>query len=127
VNGDQKMLKTDYMELRDLQVIYYFAHLMIREYYTSREHGQQFQKFPDIKQIVETWYNEQLEIVGGDGSGEFLYFCKHELQVSTRVHANNHKNIHKITFTDYEKITIPGISHHHIVIDCQCTRRKEKC
>ena len=70
VNGDQKMLKTDYMELRDLQVIYYFAHLMIREYYTSREHGQQFQKFPDIKQIVETWYNEQLEIIGGDGSTE---------------------------------------------------------
>jgi hypothetical protein len=67
---------------------------------------------------------EQLEIVGGDGSREFLYFCKHELQVSTRVHANNHKNIHKITFTDYEKITIPGISHHHIVIDCQCTRRE---
>ena len=70
VNGDKKMLKTDYKELRDLQVIYYFAHLMIREYYTSREHGQQFQKFPDIKQIVETWYNEQLEIVGGDGSTE---------------------------------------------------------
>ena len=70
VNGDQKMLKTDYLELRDSQVVYYFAHLMIREYYTSREHGQQFQKFPDIKQIVETWYNEQLEIVGGDGSTE---------------------------------------------------------
>lgn len=70
VNGDQKMLKTDYKELRDSQVIYYFAHLMIREYYTSREHGQQFQKFPDIKNIVETWYNEQLEIIGGDGSTE---------------------------------------------------------
>lgn len=70
VNGDQKMLKTDYKELRDSQVIYYFAHLMIREYYTSREHGQQFQKFPDIKKIVETWYNEQLEIIGGDGSTE---------------------------------------------------------
>ena len=70
VNGDKKMLKTDYKELRDSQVIYYFAHLMIREYYTSREHGQQFQKFPDIKKIVETWYNEQLEIVGGDGSTE---------------------------------------------------------
>lgn len=70
VNGDKKMLKTDYKELRDSQIIYYFAHLMIREYYTSREHGQQFQKFPDIKQIVETWYNEQLEIVGGDGSTE---------------------------------------------------------
>ena len=70
VNGDQKMLKTDYKELRDSQVIYYFAHLMIREYYTSREHGQQFQKFPDIKKIVETWYNGQLEIIGGDGSTE---------------------------------------------------------
>jgi type III restriction enzyme len=68
VNGDQKLLKADYMELRDNQVVYYFAHLMIREYYTSREHGQQFQKFPDIRKIVETWYNEQLEIVGGDGS-----------------------------------------------------------
>ena len=70
VNGDKKMLKTDYKELRDSQVIYYFAHLMIRENYTSREHGQQFQKFPDIKNIVETWYNEQLEIIGGDGSTE---------------------------------------------------------
>ena len=68
VNGEQKMMKTDYMELRDSQVVYYFAHLMIREYYTSREHGQQFQKFPDIKRIVETWFNSQLEIKGGDGS-----------------------------------------------------------
>lgn len=70
VNGDKKMLKTDYKELRDHQVVYYFAHLMIREYYTSREHGQHFQKFPDIKIIVEKWYNEQLEIMGGDGSAE---------------------------------------------------------
>ena len=70
VNGDKKMMKSDYTELRDSQVVYYFAHLMIREYYTSREHGQQFQKFPDIKRIVETWFNEQLEIIGGDGSLE---------------------------------------------------------
>lgn len=70
VNDKEYLLKTDYMELRDSQVIYYFAHLMIREYYTSREHGQRFQKFPDIKQIVETWYNTQLEIRGGDGSSE---------------------------------------------------------
>lgn len=70
VNDKEYLLKTDYTELRDSQVIYYFAHLMIREYYTSREHGQRFQKFPDIKQIVETWYNTQLEIRGGDGSLE---------------------------------------------------------
>ena len=70
VNDKEYLLKTDYMELRDAQVIYYFAHLMIREYYTSREHGQQFQRFPDIKRIVEMWYGTQLEIHGGDGSGE---------------------------------------------------------
>ena len=70
VNDEQKMMKTDYMELRDSQVIYYFAHLMIREYYTSKEHGQQFQRFPEIKRIVEMWYDNQLEIVGGDGSPE---------------------------------------------------------
>ena len=70
VNENEKLLKTDYKQLRDSQVIYYFAHLMIREYYTSPEHGSQFQKFPDIKRIVEKWYKEQLEIVGGDGSPE---------------------------------------------------------
>ena len=70
VNGEEKMLKTDYMLLRDNQVIYYFAHLMIREFYTSREHGQQFQKFPAMKEIVEMWFNQQLEIEGGDGSPE---------------------------------------------------------
>ena len=64
----QQWLKTDYMQLRDKQVIYYFAHLMIREFYTSREHGKQFQKFPAMMNIVETWFNQQLEIVGGDGS-----------------------------------------------------------
>ena len=68
VNGDQKMLKTDYEDLRDSQVVYYFAHLMIREYYTSVEHGQRFEKFPDIKDIVQKWYDEKLEIIGGDGS-----------------------------------------------------------
>ena len=67
VNGEKKMLMSDYKELRDSQVIYYFAHLMIREFYTSKEHGQQFQKFPDIRNIVETWYHKQLEIQGGDG------------------------------------------------------------
>ena len=70
VNGDQKMLKTDYMELRDAQVIYYFSHLMIREYYTSKEHGQKFQKFSDIRNIVQEWYDRQLEIIGGNGSVE---------------------------------------------------------
>ena len=102
VNGDKQMLKTDYLDLRDSQVIYYFAHLMIREYYTSREHGQQFQRFPDIKCIVEKWYNEQLEIVGGDGSPEqkrlvMLWNYKAVLD-------NINEGIHKAN-ADHEEIT----------------------
>ena len=102
VNGDQKMLKTDYKDLRDSQVIYYFAHLMIREYYTSREHGQQFQKFPDIKQIVETWYNEQLEIVGGDGSTEQKRLVM--LWDYKAVLGNINEGIHKAN-ADHEEIS----------------------
>lgn len=102
VNGDQKMLKTDYMELRDAQVVYYFAHLMIREYYTSREHGQQFQKFPDIKKIVETWYNEQLEIIGGDGSLEQKRMVM--LWDYKAVLSNINEGIHKAN-ADHEEIS----------------------
>ncbi len=102
VNGDQKMLKSDYKELRDMEVVYYFSHLMIREFYTSREHGQQFQKFPDIRRIVETWYNEQLEIIGGDGSPEqkrlvMLWNYKAVLD-------NINEGIHKAN-ADHEEIT----------------------
>ncbi len=70
VNGDQKMLKTDYMEYRDQQVIYYYAHLMIRERYRDPNGFDKFQKIPDILKIVAMWYDNQLEIVGGDGSKE---------------------------------------------------------
>ena len=102
VNGDKKMLMSDYKELRDSQVIYYFSHLMIREFYTSKEHGQQFQKFPDIREIVETWYRNQLEIIGGDGSQEqkrlvMLWNYKAVLD-------NINEGIHKAN-ADHEEIT----------------------
>lgn len=68
VNGDTKILKTNYMELRDSQVVYYLSSLMIREYYYQE--GRLFQKFGDVKKIVEKWYNEQIEVKGGDGRPE---------------------------------------------------------
>ena len=68
VNGKTEFLATDIDEIRDKQVVYYFSHLMIREYFTDKEKGQQFQYFPDIERIVSGWYATQLEIRGGDGS-----------------------------------------------------------
>lgn len=70
VNGHTEFLESDIEEIRDKQVIYYFSHLMIREYYTSQEKGQQFSFFPDIERIVSQWYANQLEIRGGDGTPE---------------------------------------------------------
>ena len=68
VNGDTKILKTNYKELRDAQVIYYFSSLMIREYYSQE--GRLFHKFGDIRKIVGQWYHNQIEMRGGDGSPE---------------------------------------------------------
>ncbi|MGI6222016.1 MAG: BPTD_3080 family restriction endonuclease [Prevotella sp.] len=70
VSKDLAELQTDYEDLRDEQVIYYFTHLMIREYYTDPERGPQFQKFPAMKEIVRQWYDNQVEAIGGDGSPE---------------------------------------------------------
>ena len=70
VNGNIEFLESDIDDIRDKQVIYYFSHLMIREYFTSQEKGQQFQYFPDIERIVSEWYESQLEIRGGDGAPE---------------------------------------------------------
>ena len=70
VNGHTEFLESDIENIRDKQVIYYFSHLMIREYFTSQEKGQQFQYFPDIQRIVAQWYDSQLVIRGGDGSPE---------------------------------------------------------
>ena len=70
VNGKIEFLESNIDEIRDKQVIYYFSHLMIREYFTSQEQGQKFQYFPDIERIVTQWYNTQLEIIGGDGTPE---------------------------------------------------------
>ena len=70
VNGTVEFLETDINQIREKQVIYYFSHLMIREYFTSQDNGQQFQYFPDVEKIVTEWFNNQLEIKGGDGTRE---------------------------------------------------------
>lgn len=65
-----QMMEVDYDDLRDAQVIYYLTWQLIRNYYTDREGGQQFQLFAPLKQIVKQWYDEQIEVVGGDEEPE---------------------------------------------------------
>ena len=64
------VLKSDYQELRDAEVVYELTRRLIHYKYSDRENGIQFQLFGRLKQIVQQWYDSQIEILGGDGSRE---------------------------------------------------------
>ena len=70
VGEEVKVLKKDYRELRDAQVVYVLTQRLIRQYYTDQGGNREFQLFGWLKQIVEQWYDTQLEVIGGDGSRE---------------------------------------------------------
>lgn len=70
IGEDVKVLKKDYRELRDAQVVYVLTQRLIQQYYTDHEKGREFQLFGQLKRIVEKWYDSQVEIIGGDGSKE---------------------------------------------------------
>lgn len=70
LGDDVIVLKNDFREMRDAQVIYVLTQWLIREKFTSHDNGREFQKFGQLKKVVEKWYNEQVEILGGDGSPE---------------------------------------------------------
>ncbi|MCC8176260.1 MAG: DEAD/DEAH box helicase family protein [Bacteroidales bacterium] len=88
VGEEQRVLKTDYRELRDAYVVYVLTQRLIQEYYTDHEHGREFQLFGQLKKIVEQWYDTQVEILGGDGSEEQrrLVIFWNPKQVATAIH-----------------------------------------
>lgn len=60
-------MTTDPDEWRDAEIIYYLTQQLISEKYSDREGGRQFQKFCQLKRIVEYWYDHQIEVIGGTG------------------------------------------------------------
>lgn len=103
VGEEIKVLKKDYLELRDAQVVYVLTQRLIRDYYTDHEKGREFQLFGQLKRIVETWYNTQLQIIGGDGSLEMrhLVLFWNPKETSTSIY----EGIRRAN-TDYEKIKV---------------------
>lgn len=65
-----QVMEVDYEDLRDAQVVYYLTWQLIRNCYTDHEGGQQFQRFAPLKKIVQKWYDEQIEVIGGDEEPE---------------------------------------------------------
>ena len=80
------VLKSEYHDIRDAQVVFQLTRDLIREKYTDTENGCQFQKFARLRKIVEEWYYNQVEIVGGDGSPELrrlvVFFDKKKVVAS---------------------------------------------
>lgn len=68
VGDEERILKKDYHELRDAQVIYVLTQRLIQQYYTDHEKGREFQLFGQLKKICQLWYDTQVEVLGGDGS-----------------------------------------------------------
>lgn len=80
------LMENDPDEWRDAEIVYYLTQQLISQKYNDRENGRQFQKFCQLKRIVEYWYEKQLEVIGGDGSSKMRRLVK--LWDSTKVVAN---------------------------------------
>lgn len=90
--GEIKM-ENDPNDWRDGEIIYYLTQQLISQKFNDRENGRQFQKFLQLKRIVEYWYDNQLEVIGGDGSPKMKRLVK--LWDSTKVVANIYEGIKK--------------------------------
>jgi type III restriction enzyme len=101
VGEDIVVLKKDYRDLRDSQVIYVLTQRLIQQYYTDHEKGREFQLFGQLKRIVEQWYDTQIDLIGGDGSKEMrrLSLFWNPKEVSTAIY----EGIRRAN-TDSEKI-----------------------
>ncbi|MCF0186091.1 MAG: restriction endonuclease subunit R, partial [Bacteroidaceae bacterium] len=102
VGDEVVVLKSDFREMRDAHVVYVLTQWLIREKYTDHEKGREFQRFGQLKAIVQQWYDSKIEVLGGDGSPEMrrlVCFMKQN-EVATSIYEGiKHAN------ADEEKIT----------------------
>ncbi len=66
--GEQEIeLSTDYKSLRDAEVVYVLTKQLLSEKYRDPNGAIMFQKFAQLKSVVQKWYDTQIEILGGYG------------------------------------------------------------
>lgn len=69
--GDvEEVLKTDYKKLRDSQIVYELTRRLLSAKYRDESGVPMFQKFAQLKAVVQKWYDTQVEIVGGEGDAD---------------------------------------------------------
>ena len=101
VTDQQIEMEIDYRDVRDAQVIYNLTQKLISIKYNDTKTGRMFQLLPQLKDIVEQWYETQIEILGGDGSPE-----------QRRLILN--WDINKVVANIYEGIRMAGSSSERI-------------
>ena len=62
--GEEKIKVGAVKELRDQQLFYLITKELIRYYYSDDEGRPHFQKFNQLKRIVEEWYQTRVKLVG---------------------------------------------------------------
>lgn len=82
----QEVLKSDYESLRDAQVVFELTRRLMSELYRDESGKLLFQKFGQLKAIVQMWYDQQIEFIGGNGTSEqrrlVLFFNEHQVNAS---------------------------------------------
>lgn len=60
-------MQSDYKQIRDASVVYELTRRLISQKFSDNENGRQFYKFAKLKNIVQTWYDTQIDVSGGNG------------------------------------------------------------
>lgn len=91
--GQEVTLESQYEDIRDEAVVYEIVRSLIKAKYIDPDGNRQFEKFAQLRRIVERWYNEQIEVVGGNGSPNLRRLVKFWPQDS--IVASIYKGIHQ--------------------------------
>ena len=119
IEKNEIKIEAEYKDMRDAEIVYRLTKELISQKYNDKENGRQFHKFGQLKHIVEYWYNNQIEMIGGDGDPDRRRLVK--LWDSQKVIANIYEGIKKGSIgEEQQNITAildyynPTISTRHV-------------
>ncbi|MCF8169206.1 MAG: DEAD/DEAH box helicase family protein [Rhodoferax sp.] len=63
-SAQEQELRTDIDALRDQEVVYWVAKEVMSRYFRDEASRPELEKFADIRQIAQTWYDQQVDVIG---------------------------------------------------------------
>ena len=63
-SAERQELATQIDDLRDQEVVYWAARCVLSQHYRNAFGAVQFEKFQDLRRIVQRWYDSKVEVVG---------------------------------------------------------------